>query len=68
MRELKKQEIMVYLAALFLMIIRVDIWWWGDIGEPLLGGWFSIPMLYQFFIWVLGYALVIYTVYRVWKD
>lgn len=68
MNKIKRRAIIVYLLALFLMFARVDFWWWGEIGEPLLGGWFTMPMLYQLLIWILGYALVIYTVFFVWQE
>lgn len=64
----KLAEVMVYVIAGVLMVIRVDWWWWGWKIEPLLGGWFSLPMLYQLCIWGAGWALVAYTVFCLWPE
>lgn len=62
------KEIMVYLCAAILLIIRVDIWWWGKKIYPLILGWITIPMIYQFLIWVAGFVLVSYVCFVLWKD
>lgn len=49
-----------------LMIFRVDWWWWGTKIEPLMFGWLSVPMLYQLFIWLAGWALVLW-ICSIWK-
>lgn len=65
----RRKEIIVYGLAALLMIIRVDLWWWGEKIHPLIFGWITIPMLYQFLIWFAGCALVFYTCIALWdKD
>lgn len=59
---------LVFGAAALLMIIRVDFWWWGDAGAPLVFGWLTVPMLYQLGIWLCGWLLVLYTAGRLWSD
>jgi hypothetical protein len=58
----------VFGAAVLLMILRVDIWWWGDAMRPVLFGWLTVPMLYQLAIWVCGWLLVLYSTDRLWSD
>jgi len=58
----------VYLLAAVLMVIRVDFWWWGQEMPFVLFGWLSLPMLYQFAIWLVGYILVLYTAQVLWAD
>ncbi|MCK5351414.1 hypothetical protein KAJ77_02490 [bacterium] len=50
----RSRERLVYVLAVILMIIRVDIWWWGEEMPLVLFGWINVPMLYQFGIWVAG--------------
>ena len=64
----RSRERLVYVLAVILMIIRVDIWWWGEEMPLVLFGWINVPMLYQFAIWVAGFALVLYTVKYIWVD
>jgi hypothetical protein len=56
----------VYLLAAALMVLRVDLWWWGEPTPPILFGWLTAPMLYQLGVWAAGYALVIYTARVIW--
>lgn len=58
----------IYFLAGVLLIIRADWWWWGEKIYPLIGGWLSIPMIYQLLIWLCGYILVILTVYKLWDH
>jgi len=67
-RSHRSQLNFIYLLSIILMIIRVDWWWWGEKIDPLLGGWLSIPMLYQLGIWVAGTALVCWLCLGVWKQ
>lgn len=67
-RKLKIGQGTVYIAAIILAFIRVDWWWWGEKVEPFILGWFTWPMLYQVGIWLIGYGLVIYTVYCLWSE
>ncbi|MCX8110530.1 MAG: hypothetical protein N3D15_04710 [Syntrophorhabdaceae bacterium] len=63
------KEILVYICAAILLIIRVDLWWWGKKIYPLVFGWITIPMIYQFLIWIAGFGLVSYICYSLWdKD
>ena len=62
----RKKELIVYVLAAVLMFVRVDFWWWGK--EMPLYGWFTLPMLYQFGIWLAGWVLVMYTANRIWSD
>jgi len=63
------KEIIVYLCAAILLIIRVDLWWWGKKIYPLILDWITVPMIYQFFIWLAGFALVAYVCFALWdKD
>lgn len=63
------KELIVYLCAAILLVIRVDLWWWGKKIYPILLGWITIPMIYQFCIWFIGFLLVIYLCNAVWgKD
>ena len=67
--EAKRKNIwIVYLLAAILMIIRVDFWWWGQEMPLVLFGWLSIPMLYQFGIWVAGFLLVLYVAKYIWTE
>lgn len=58
----RRQAWIVGPLALLLMIIRVDIWWWGDEMPPVLFGAFNLPMIYQFVLWAAGWALTVYAV------
>lgn len=58
----RKQAWIVGLAALLLLIVRVDIWWWGVEMPPVLFGSLNLPMLYQFVLWLAGWALTWYAV------
>ena len=64
----RKRELVIYSLAIILMIIRVDLWWWGEEMPMVLFGWLNLPMLYQFGMWVFGYLLVLYTVKYIWVD
>ena len=64
----RKKELIAYLLAAILMIIRVDFWWWDKEMPMVLFGWINVPMLYQFGIWVAGFALVIYVANFIWTD
>ena len=64
----RKRELVIYSLAIILMIIRVDLWWWGEEMPMVLFGWLNLPMLYQFGMWVVGYLLVLYTVKYIWVD
>ncbi len=64
----RNRERSVYVLAVILMIIRVDFWWWGEEMPLVVFGWINVPMLYQFGIWVAGFALVLYTVKYIWVD
>ena len=44
----RKKELVAYLLAATLMIIRVDFWWWDKEMPMVLFGWINVPMLYQF--------------------
>jgi len=67
--EAKQKSVwIVYLLAAILMIIRVDFWWWGKEMPLVLFGWLSIPMLYQFGIWVAGFLLVLYVANYIWTE
>ena len=68
-RESKRKKLLVvYSLAVLLMIIRVDIWWWGEEMPMVFLGWINLPMLYQFAIWLAGYLLVIYVATRIWVE
>ncbi len=67
-RRRRKRELVIYSLAIILMIIRVDLWWWGEEMPMVLFGWLNLPMLYQFGMWVVGYLLVLYTVKYIWVD
>ena len=58
----------VYLLATVLMIIRVDFWWWGEEMPLTFFGWFSIPMIYQFGVWLAGFMLVLYVAKYIWIE
>ncbi|MBP8625753.1 MAG: hypothetical protein KBE27_04765 [Syntrophorhabdaceae bacterium] len=63
------KEIIVYICAAILLVIRVDFWWWGKKIYPIILGWLTVPMIYQFFIWLAGYVLVSYICIALWdKD
>jgi hypothetical protein len=55
-------------TAIILMFIRVDLWWWGEKVDPLVFGWLSYPMLYQFGIWLVGYGLVYIACKYLWDE
>jgi hypothetical protein len=55
-------------AAVALMILRVDFWWWNQVMPPVLFGWLSVPMLYQFGILLCGWALAVYAAGHLWKE
>ncbi len=56
----------IYILSVVLMVIRVDWWWWGTKIHPLIGGWLSVPMLYQVGIWLAGTGLVFWLCIGVW--
>jgi hypothetical protein len=58
----------VIAAAVALMILRVDYWWWNETMPPVLFGWLTVPMLYQLGILVCGWALAVYAANNLWKD
>ena len=58
----------IYFLCVVLMILRIDWWWWGDKIYPLMGGWLSIPMLYQLGIWLAGTCLVFWLCIGVWEK
>ena len=60
--------IVVYAIAVLLMIVRVDVWWWGEDMPAVLLGWLNLPMLYQFGIWLVGYLLVLYVANVIWDE
>jgi len=63
------KEIIIYSLAAILMLVRVDLWWWGSKINPLVFGWITIPMIYQFLIWFAGCVLVYYMCFALWdKD
>lgn len=68
LNRLQTAERIVYVIAIVLAIVRVDWWWWGWKIEPFIFGWLTLPMLYQIAIWLIGYALVVYTVLRLWIE
>jgi hypothetical protein len=55
-------------AAVLLMILRVDLWWWGDVSRPVFLGWLTVPMVYQLGIWAAGWLLVLYTTDHLWSG
>ena len=60
--DMRRRAWTIVLLAALLMVLRVDFWWWDVPMPPILFGAINLPMLYQFGIWVAGWALVIYTV------
>lgn len=62
------RHVFVFGAAVLLMLIRVDFWWWGEVTRPVLFGWLTVPMLYQLGIWAAGWLLVLYSTDRLWSD
>jgi len=58
----------IYSLCVVLMILRVDWWWWETKIHPLIGGWLSLPMLYQLGIWLAGTALVFWLCIGVWEK
>jgi hypothetical protein len=64
----KGLEVVVYIIAAILMIIRIDFWWWGTKIHPIIAGWLTIPMLYHFAIFCVGYALVLIICFVIWDD
>ncbi len=64
----KRLELLVYLVAIVLMIIRVDWWWWGWKIEPFVFGWLTLPMFYQVGIWLVGWLLVYLVVRYIWIE
>ncbi len=67
-RKRRKRLQIIYGLAVILIIIRVDIWWWGEEMPLVLFGWLNLPILYQFGIWLAGWLLVLYTVKFIWVD
>lgn len=61
-------KVAVVAAAAALMILRVDFWWWNQAMPPVLFGWLSVPMLYQFGILLCGWALAVYAAKHLWKE
>ncbi len=58
----------IYTLAVILMIVRVDVWWWGEALPLNVFGWLNAPMLYQLGIWLAGYLLVIYVARVIWTE
>ncbi|MBN1308942.1 MAG: hypothetical protein JXA18_13550 [Chitinispirillaceae bacterium] len=58
----------VYVLAVVLLFIRIDLWWWGTKIHPIIAGWITLPMLYQLGIWAAGVALIFIVCFAVWKD
>ncbi len=58
----------IYCLSALLMILRIDWWWWGTKIDPLIGGWLSLPMLYQIGIWLVGTVLVYWLCIGVWEK
>jgi hypothetical protein len=58
----------VIAAAVALMILRVDFWWWNRMMLPTLFGWLSVPMLYQLGILLCGWALAVYAAGHLWTE
>jgi len=61
------KEAMIYVIAGLLMIFRADWWWWGKATPIVLFGWLSVAEVYQLGIFIVGWALVFYAAYGVWK-
>ncbi|MFH0975945.1 MAG: hypothetical protein V1874_09205 [Spirochaetota bacterium] len=61
-------EAFVYVVAAILCVIRIDFWWWGTKIYPIYAGWITVPMIYQFFIWLAGTALVYIICFTVWPE
>ena len=64
----RKKELVAYVLAAILMIVRVDFWWWEAEMPMILFGWINAPMLYQFGIWTAGFILVVYVANYFWTD
>ena len=62
-----KSGAFVYIIAALLMIFRVDWWWWGTSTPLVLFGWLSLAEMYQIGIFLVGWLLLIYAAYFVWK-
>ena len=58
----------IYALAVILMIVRVDLWWWGEDLPLIFFGWLNAPMLYQLGIWFVGWMLVIYVARVIWTE
>ncbi|AGL01713.1 hypothetical protein [Desulfoscipio gibsoniae] len=65
---MKPKEWILYAMCVFLVFIRVDIWNWGKIKEPVFLGWLSIYELYQLMIWVIGTLLLFWVNKSFWYD
>ncbi len=65
---MKPKELLLYAICAFLVFIRVDLWNWGEISEPVFLGWLSYNELYQFFIWLVGFILVLWVFSSFWYD
>ncbi len=61
------KEAFVYIAAALLMIFRADWWWWGKSTPVVLFGWLSVAEVYQILIFFVGWALLVYAAFWVWK-
>lgn len=59
---------LVYVLAVVLLFIRIDLWWWGTKIHPIIAGWITLPMLYQLGIWAAGVTLVFIVCFAIWKD
>jgi hypothetical protein len=58
---LRRRAWIIGTLIMLVMTLRVDFWWWGREMPPVLLGVFNLPMLYQFALWAIGWALVVYT-------
>jgi hypothetical protein len=58
---IQKRAWTIAVLILLVMIVRVDIWWWGVDMPPVILGTFTVPMLYHLAIFLAGWALVLAT-------
>ena len=58
----------VYILAILLLFVRIDLWWWGTKIHPIMAGWITLPMLYQLGVWVAGVILVYIVCLCVWNE
>jgi hypothetical protein len=67
-KQSKSLEALIYVIAGIILIVRIDFWWWGKKIHPIIAGWLTIPMIYQFFLWAVGYALVLIVCFKIWDT